>query len=422
MTRRLPAAADVVVIGGGLTGLWSALELARRGQSVVVLEKGALGGEASGRAFGLVSELLLDPIKAEISALAKALWAEEQARSGDLTFRQEGVSFFAATRAEMGHFEGWARGSRTGARLLGPREVSDRWDGPAGRWQGAISLDSDGGVEPALATQHLAGLARDAGAVIVENCAVRQIETVAGRICGVTTEAGAIRADRVICAANLWARWLCQDIGIDLPLLYVVKTLGRIAAIPGGPAGAGGTSAGAWRRQIDGRYTVAGNDRWTAPVTPDSFRLLRRFLPMLAGWGRSIRLETGPMALRAWRRASAHPSAYEAERVFRAGINPAHAERALQSLARDFRAFAGAGYHEIWAGAVAMTPDNLPVVSAVPARPGLFVVSAGGYGVTWAPALGRSLARLACGEVPGIDLAPFDIGRFASGRRLPLYR
>lgn len=52
--RELPAEADAVIIGGGLLGVIAALNLAERGVSTVPCEKGAVAGEASGRAAGLV--------------------------------------------------------------------------------------------------------------------------------------------------------------------------------------------------------------------------------------------------------------------------------------------------------------------------------------------------------------------------------
>ena len=72
--RDVPAEADVVVIGGGYLGCITALNLAERGVSVVLCEKGVVAGEASGRAVGLVEYELLSPVKMELIARSIELW------------------------------------------------------------------------------------------------------------------------------------------------------------------------------------------------------------------------------------------------------------------------------------------------------------------------------------------------------------
>ena len=49
--------ADVVIIGGGVAGLSTALQLARRGKRVIVVERGQLGSGSTGRAAGLLGQL-----------------------------------------------------------------------------------------------------------------------------------------------------------------------------------------------------------------------------------------------------------------------------------------------------------------------------------------------------------------------------
>lgn len=53
----LPESADVVIVGGGIVGASAALELAERGISVVLCEKGTIGGEQSGRNWGWVRQM-----------------------------------------------------------------------------------------------------------------------------------------------------------------------------------------------------------------------------------------------------------------------------------------------------------------------------------------------------------------------------
>src|SRR5687767_14777073 len=73
----LPGKADVVVVGGGFTGLSAARALARRGAEVVVLEAGAVAAEASGRNGGHVNNgLAVDyaTVAARVGAARAAAW------------------------------------------------------------------------------------------------------------------------------------------------------------------------------------------------------------------------------------------------------------------------------------------------------------------------------------------------------------
>jgi glycine/D-amino acid oxidase-like deaminating enzyme len=65
----------------------------------------------------------------------------------------------------------------------------------------------------------------------------------------------------------------------------------------------------------------------------------------------------------------------------------------------------------VWGGIAPQTGDGLPVVSDVPALPGLFIGSGHGYGVSTGPGSGRVLADLILGREPDIDVAPFRYDR-----------
>ena len=92
----LPAACDVVVIGGGIIGVMTAWHLAERGLQVTLCEKGRIAGEQSGRNWGWIRQQGRDlaelPIMMESLAIWKAL-AKECGRG--LGFRQEGVLYLA---------------------------------------------------------------------------------------------------------------------------------------------------------------------------------------------------------------------------------------------------------------------------------------------------------------------------------------
>jgi glycine/D-amino acid oxidase-like deaminating enzyme len=75
----LPAKVDVVVIGGGIVGVCTALTLAERGVSVALREKGLIGGEQSGRNWGWVCQIGRDPAEIPLAMLSLARWREMNA-------------------------------------------------------------------------------------------------------------------------------------------------------------------------------------------------------------------------------------------------------------------------------------------------------------------------------------------------------
>ena len=83
--------ADVVVIGGGIMGCATAYELAKRGQSVILLEKGFIGAEASGRNGGGVRQQKRDPAELPLAMASVKIWKGlHKELAWDLEYRQGG--------------------------------------------------------------------------------------------------------------------------------------------------------------------------------------------------------------------------------------------------------------------------------------------------------------------------------------------
>src|SRR5215218_4621938 len=83
-TPALAASADVVVIGGGIIGVFAAYYLARRGVQVAVLEKGRVGAEQSSRNWGWCRQQNRDARELPIATKSLDLW-EQFAESGEDT-------------------------------------------------------------------------------------------------------------------------------------------------------------------------------------------------------------------------------------------------------------------------------------------------------------------------------------------------
>ena len=205
----LPAAVDVVVIGGGIVGATTALELAERGVRVALCEKGGIAGEQSSRNWGWVRISRRDPREVPLMAEALRLWRGMDARLGRPTgYLRSGIVFTCADEAALAEAEGWARALgdwQIAHRMLSPEGFAAVVPGARLAVRGALHTLDDGRAEPQKATPAIAARARECGAHVLTECAVRGIETQAGAVSGVVTERGPIAAPAVVLAGGAWS-------------------------------------------------------------------------------------------------------------------------------------------------------------------------------------------------------------------------
>jgi glycine/D-amino acid oxidase-like deaminating enzyme len=420
----LPARADVVVIGGGIIGVSAALHLAKKGVSVALCEKGRIAGEQSSRNWGWCRTMGRDPVEIPLSIESLRLWAGMNADVGAETgFRRSGIVYLCETEKDLDEREAWlesARQHQVESRLLGSAEVDQILPGSTRRWKGALITPTDGCAEPQLAVPAMAEAARRMGATIMTSCAVRGLETAAGSVSAVITEKGRIGCSSVVLAGGVWSRLFCGAFGLDFPQLKVLGSVMRTAPLDGAPDYAVGASDFAFRKRLDGGYTIAQRGANVTPIVPDSFRLFFDFLPSLARQWRELRLRVDRRFIEEWKIPRTwpldRPSPFEAVRV----LDPEPVESILaeaqSNLARNFPVFKTATIAERWAGLIDVTPDAVPVISPVQALPGFFLAGGfSGHGFGIGPASGRLVADLVTGDRPVVDSAPFRFERLARG-------
>src|SRR5262245_29134585 len=220
--ERLPAQADVVVIGGGVIGVSAAYHLAKKGYSVALVEKGYVGAEQSSRNWGWCRQQGRARAEIPLAREALRLWEEMQNdASVDAGFRRTGILFLTKDPKELADWEKWAgiaRECQVHSAVLSPAELAERLPGMPDGWIGGLHTPSDGRAEPAMAVPALAAAARKRGVTIHQECAARGLETKGGRVSAVVTEKGAIHAQSVLLAGGAWSSLFCRRHGIELPI------------------------------------------------------------------------------------------------------------------------------------------------------------------------------------------------------------
>jgi len=421
--RPLPEAADVAIVGGGIVGASAAYFLAQAGVSVALFEKGRIAGEQSGRNWGWVRQQCRSPVELPLMMQSLAIWKELPARLGeDVGFTQGGTLYLAEDAAQLAELAEWlavAREHGLDTRVIEGRELEAAFAAGA-RYAGALYTASDGRAEPSRAGRAIARGAARAGAHVVSRCAVRGIETAAGRVSAVVTEHGRVATRAVVCAAGAWTRLFCGSLGIRVPQLPVLNTVARLAPAPKLLEGQAWSDAIAIRRRADGGYTVAHGHSSVHPLVPASFREAVKFLPAFRASPESIRFSFGADFFRALATPARWPldgpSPFERERV----LDPRPAARELgemrAALAARFPEIAGAGFVETWGGMIEASPDVLPFIAPI-ASIGDFYVASGfsGHGFGIGPGAGRLVADMVTGNADAETLRRFRLDRFFDG-------
>jgi glycine oxidase len=364
---------DVIVVGAGLIGLSIAFELAERGASVRVYERGEPARAASWAGAGMLApyterianESLL-ALCASSLALYPAFVERIASASGiDARLRLEGVLYAAFD--ESG-FEGLRREARAlqergvECELLGRSDAlsAEPWLGAALR--GALLKRSEGYVDNRRLGRALAAACVARGATIDQTSGIA-VECDARRVLGVRTDRGFVAAGVVINACGAWAARLGGVPRSCVPSVEPVKGQMIALAVP-----AGFVRRATW---VPGVYLVPREDgRLLVGATVES-----------AGFD---------------------------ERVTAQGVHDL-----LHAALTAAPALAGFTVTESWAGLRPGTPDGLPFLGATAIEG--FLLATGHYrnGILLAPATARSIADMVeSGTAAGLE--SFSIARFGT--------
>jgi D-amino-acid dehydrogenase len=415
---------DVLVVGGGVIGLASALALLQAGRGVRVLEAGVAGcGSSHGNcgtitpshaaplpAPGAVGQALrwmftpdapfylkprLDPAlwhwlarfgqrcngrdwrasmhaKAELLNLSRAMfpqWTAEHAPGCE--FVESGVDYIFRDAAALDHFGGELEALRdvgVHCEHISPAAYASQEPALREGLAGVVRFPGDARLRPDTYVAGLAQAVRAAGGVITEHCEVLALDSASARP-RLSTSHGEFHGRDVVIATGAWSPRLARALGL--------------ASIPIQP-GKG--------------YSITYDRPTLAPRRP--LVLVERSVCVTA-WDSGYRLGSTM-------EFSGYDDTLNRRRL--AALERGAAEYLHQPV--------GPVKREEWFGWRPMTWDDLPIIGPVPGQPRICLATGHGMlGVSMSPATARLVADLVCDREPAIDPAPYAATRFASGRR-----
>ncbi|MBB4468050.1 NAD(P)/FAD-dependent oxidoreductase [Rhizobium leguminosarum] len=420
-TPELPSTADVVVIGGGIVGVFAAYYLTRRGLKVALVEKGLIGAEQSSRNWGWCRQQNRDARELPMSTKSLDLWERFATETGEDTgFRRCGLFYLSNSDDELSGWARWrdfARSVGVTTHMLSSAEATERGRATGASWKGGVFSPTDGIADPASAAPAVARAILTLGGTVHQSCAARGIDIEGGRLSGVVTEHGTIRTKIAILAGGAWASSFCRQLGIRFPQASVRSSILSVSPGASGLPDALHTSAVSVTRRGDGGYTLAISGGGRVDLTPQQFRYAPQFLPMFVRRWRSLALgglegfRSGHETLARWRLDA--PTPMERMRILdpkvdQRTIRLTHS-RALELLP----ALRNTNVSAVWAGYVDSTPDGVPGIGEITTVPG-FILAAGfsGHGFGIGPGAGHLIADIATGDTPIVDPRPYHPERF----------
>jgi len=355
---------DVVVLGAGVVGLMSAVDLAREGLSVTVVERRARGREASRAAGGILSALRPWSLVPELAALSDesearypAITRELKDATGiDPEWRRSGMLIVDSDQTVPARLWSNVTGKRVEILDVNASVTLEPAVRPGST--PAIRLADVAQIRNPRLMDGLGRLAELHGVRFVEYAGACGLFVRHGRCDGVITDQGVVRGDRVILSAGAWSGALLARVGIECP---VAPMRGQMI----------------WYRVPRGTVEHI--------VIRDSYYLIPR--------GDGV-LVVGSTA-----------------------EEPGYSKVTASEMTRQLHYAAAEIVPQLdrtpvrgqWSGLKPWCPDGLPYIGAAPGVERLFMC-VGHYrnGMALAPASARLLVDILLGRPTGIDPAPFD--------------
>ena len=418
-TAGLPRRCDAVVVGGGVLGLSSAYELARRGLSVVLVESGHVGGRQSGRNLGFVRQQGRAPAELPMMMAANRRWQGLSHELGaDVEWRMGGNLRLTNDPELASRYERWVADAASlglDSRVVSNAEVESILPGVSEKWLLGIFTASDGHADPIATCRAYTAALRARGVQVCEGVPVQQITAAGGSVTGVTTPIGELQAGVVVLAAGSGSARLARGAAAGIPQQLVSQTVILTEPVPVV------TRAAAWTGELfirqDARQCLrlAAATRNEIVLDPAGIRHAGRFVSSYLSNRSRLRVPLDPASLA---RALLRPVQSTWGGVLPPRPRADDVRFCLERAQRYFPGLGGMRLRRAWSGEIEVTPDALPVIDGGAGPSGLVIATGmSGHGFGLGPIVGTVVADIVAGAETGFDLRPFRFARFHDGSR-----
>jgi sarcosine oxidase subunit beta len=218
----MPGNFDVVIIGGGINGCSTALELSSRGVKVALIEKDNIGDGPTGKSSAIIRQHYSNELTARMAHYSLGVFQNfSDEIGGECGFRRTGFVALVEAKDQAGLEENVRLQKGVGIRteLLPPESLREIFPAMETADLVAAAWEEDSGyADPYLTVNAYAQAARRAGAQIMTNTAVTGIRQQGGKVQGVTTTAGDFVAPIVVNCAGAWGAQVARMGGLEIPL------------------------------------------------------------------------------------------------------------------------------------------------------------------------------------------------------------
>lgn len=370
----MPSNSHVVVIGGGVIGCSVAYHLAGAGLRVTVVERGRVGGGASGVAAGMVAPLseTQSPghhlkLALESCALHLSLLPRLQEESGiDVEYLPSGILHLAFTSEDEGRLRArmeWQKPLDMGVQWLSSQEARRVEPALGEGITGALLSPQEGHLNSGRLVRALAQGAARRGVSILQDTEVVGLLSRLGRVTGVRLPSGDLEGEWVVLASGAWAGQYGGWLGVDVPVHPVRGQILAARALP-------------------------------CPISRVVWHGITYLVPKADG---SMVMGTT-----------------SEEAGFRDKATLQGVADILRGAIRLVPAVAEGELHRVWAGLRPASPDGLPILGPIPGLEGI-LLAVGHFrsGILLSAITGKMVSDyISRGDIQALQL--FSLSRFAS--------